>query len=66
MASSIDLEVRRVHNTPMKVILKGDTLYGCFWYGDNFYPKASFTSPMWDAYRKFHADTFVERMKEDV
>ena len=64
MGGSIDLDVRKVRNSPMKVILKGgDQLYGCFWYGDNFYTKKAMTPEMWAVYNKHHADTLVERLK---
>jgi hypothetical protein len=52
MGSSIDLDVRKIPHTPMKVILNGDKLYGCFWYGDNFYKTEQFTDKMWDIYNK--------------
>jgi hypothetical protein len=65
MASNIDLDIKRVANTPMKVVYKNKTeLYGCFWYGDHFYPKDCFTQEMWDIYRQHHADSLIERLKK--
>lgn len=48
----------------MKLLFKGPEVYGCFWYGDNFYRKESFTDEMKQLADKYHAATLVERLKE--
>ena len=63
----IDLKIVRIPDTPMKLLFKGANVYGCFWYGDHFYRRDSFTEEMKSLADKYHAATFLQRLeKEDV
>ena len=39
----IDLNIVRIHDTPLKLVLNQGKLFGAFYYGDNFYRAENFT-----------------------
>ena len=60
----MDLDIIRIHDTPMKLVFKDKwDCIGCFYYGDNFYRIESFTEPMKELYAKWHASTLKERVE---
>jgi hypothetical protein len=61
----IDLDIIRIHDSPMKLVIKNKVdVVGCFYYGDNFYRRENFTREMEDLYAKYHAETLVQRLEE--
>ena len=64
MLSMTDLNIVHIKNTPMKLVFNKEELYGCFWFGDNFYRREAFTPEMEDIYQRHHAATLKERLED--
>ena len=59
------IDIIRIHDTPMKLLMKDKwTCIGCFWYGDNFVQRESFTDEQKALYEKYHASNLKERIDD--
>jgi len=59
----INLDIVRIHDTPMKLVLKGQEVYGAFWYGDAFFNRNSFTPEMNETLKKYEESKCISSVQ---